>query len=94
MSDWKQGAAHRRDERATKLEETTPGPARHKDKKRWCKGRVGREHKGVCHNYNELKRWGLGNKYVSGWKILVCTVCGKELETWYGNPKNRPEWAK
>lgn len=89
--DYKESAIRRRDERHTKTEEITPGPARHKDKKRWCKGKVGREHVGVCHNYADVKR---ASKYTASWRVLVCKVCGRELETWLGNRKNKPEWVK
>lgn len=90
--DYKQSAIRRRDERHTKLEETTPGPARHKDKKRWCKGKVGREHVGVCMKYDVVKK---ASKYTANWRVLVCTGCGRELDIWYGGKKSeRPEWVK
>jgi hypothetical protein len=57
-----------------------------KDRKRWCGGHVGRGHKPVCMDYATTKfaggRLG-GPTYYQGWKILVCTECGKELDHYY-----------
>lgn len=97
MSDYKQDAARRRDERSAKPDDgPCAGPARHKDKKRWCKGKVGREHKAVCHVYSEVKRWLTADYQlrVKNWRVLVCSTCGRELDIWYGGKKSeRPEWV-
>jgi hypothetical protein len=63
-----------------------------KNTKRWCRGKVGVEHKTECRDYYDTKRWGIGTT-VRNWKLLVCTVCGKELDTWLGGRKNKPAWA-
>lgn len=67
---------------------TDQTPERHgrakKDTKRWCKGKVGREH------VTEIRTedW-LGRDYHCGpswggrwacWERVVCTVCGKKLQ--------------
>lgn len=57
-----------------------------KDRKRWCGGHVGREHQPKCFDYRELKHrngfYAEGSAF-SGWKILACTACGKELDHWF-----------
>lgn len=88
--DWNARANARRDFRATKVPETPgPGKGSRKDTKRWCKGKVGREHVGVCMNRYE--------KYLIEWRELVCKNCGRRLDTYYGGlfigqggPK--PDW--
>ena len=83
MSDWKIGAAARRDARHTKgPDEPAPHPAK-KDKKRWCGGHVGREHTPVC----------MPAKLTFAFKRardLVCTTCGKILEQYWGMGKQQP----
>lgn len=58
-----------------------------KDRKRWCGGHIGREHKPVCMDYVAAKhataRWFVGSTLYQGWKILACTECGKELDHYY-----------
>lgn len=71
---------------------TDQTPERHgrarKNTKRWCKGKVGREHVTEI----RMENW-YGRDYVCGpsrwlnrwlcWEIVTCTVCGKHL----GSPK-------
>lgn len=65
-----------------------PIPAK-KDKKRWCGGHVGREHKPACKSFKEIKKWGNDN-----YRILVCENCGKEMAIYYGFDKSiKPEWV-
>jgi hypothetical protein len=105
MGDWKEGANKRRDARHTKAPDEpgkgNPKATKKKDTKRWCRGKVGVEHKLKCMDYSEVhhqKPDSIGS-WGKGWKILACTVCGKELERWYpmgmGRGKNpKPEWVK
>lgn len=103
MSDWKAGSIKRRDARSTKSpnEVPKPGPAK-KDTKRWCRGKPGVEHRPVCRDYSEAKLTrfvahdGHEVKLHKGWKLLVCTECGKELERYYPwghDKKNPPAWV-
>jgi len=68
-----------------------------KDRKRWCGGHVGREHKPVCMNYGELKPRMVGDKVLlAEWRVLACTVCGKELDLWWPsalNKRDKPAWV-
>ena len=93
MSDWKEDSNKRRDERHTKIDDSGTGPAisQKKDKKKWCKGKVGKEHKTEVRKYSEVKK--IDMNYCVNWKILICTVCGKELDVWFTR-KNKPDWAK
>ncbi len=71
MSDWKEDSKKRRDFRASKDGPESTGPKkRKKDKKRWCKGKVGVEHNYVLHKTFNL----FSRKH----KINKCTNCGRE----------------
>lgn len=93
---WKQGAAERRDERHTKAPEVADGASlrggRKKDTKRWCKGKVGREHQPKCTPHLP----GLG--IFDGWFDLACSVCGKVLDRHWPLGRreraDRPDWVK
>lgn len=92
MSEWKQAAARRRDERNAKPDDApTPGASERKNTKRWCRGKIGVEHQAECRGYNETKRQGLA-RHSNSWRVLVCSECGKELKTWYGT-KSKPVWV-
>ena len=59
---------------------------RHKGRKKktgkWCKGKVGVEHKGV---------WTIDKRYthfLSVWYTKRCTVCKKNLDYWIDDSKN------
>lgn len=104
MSDWKKGAAARRDARNIKDPNDTPKPgASKKDTKKWCRGKVGVEHKPECRDYQDVKNsfrgHALGDKMFQGWKLLICTTCGKELDHYYPmtfagrEPKPPPPWV-
>lgn len=98
MSDWKRTAVERRDERNIKGPEINkPSPAK-KNTKKWCKGKVGREHKTRVMDGEEKGSFVQRNdssKFVimQKWRYLICTVCGKELDIYYGIGE-KPEWAK
>ena len=73
MSEWKEGAARRRDERATK----TDGTHRHvsrKNTRRWCKGKVGVQH------VTEPVDWVAFHGTVYGYD--KCVRCGKKVRHW------------
>jgi hypothetical protein len=95
----RQSAAGRRDARAQRPLDA-PAPAagiavRHKDKKRWCRGKIGVEHKPKCVDYDAVKGrriYGMSIIPHGSWKLLICTACGKELAFHYpiGVQKNNP----
>lgn len=86
MSDWKIGAAKRRDARATKISDESKAGSNKKDSKKdtkkWCRGKVGVEHVLKCFKYSELKLTGsdFRGTCFSKWRILACVECGKELK--------------
>ena len=58
--------------RKKKVEEEVEKPvAGKKNTRKWCKGKVGREHKLEW----EKSSWGFSSTYVH-----ICTVCGKHLD--------------
>lgn len=68
-----------------------------KNRKRWCRGKEGREHKPVCRKYAEVKRDYLSTRWpdrVRAWRVLVCEACGKELDMYVGNRTGRPDWVQ
>lgn len=80
MSYAKRTAAKRRDARNLRdAAERQRARSQRKNRKRWCKGIEGREHKGVCVNYMQHKRSMIGKE----WFLLVCSECKKELEGYY-----------
>ncbi len=98
MSDWTERANKRRDERHTKEpEKPLPPKASKKNTKKWCKGKVGKEHTLVCMTGEEAKG-GHGYRFSKAWRYLVCTACGKELDIYYGdswidNKEVKPDWV-
>lgn len=107
MSDWKESSNKRREVRHTKDsdEHRKESSIKRKNTKRWCKGKVGKEHTTVCMTYAEAKlpkeernvtRSGVGkaSKYFERYRFLVCTNCGKELEVYYGlKSHQKPDWV-
>jgi hypothetical protein len=73
MGEWQESSNRRRNARQTVLPVIRPPAASGKNTKKWCRGKVGREHKPQCINHNSIK----------GWKILACTECGKHLDFWW-----------
>ena len=63
-----------------------------KDKKKWCKGKVGTHHKGVP----MLKQpMAFGPNEEASSVELVCTKCGKTVEWWWPFYKwtDAPDWV-
>jgi hypothetical protein len=58
-----------------------PTPHRsHKDTKKWCRGKVGVEHKPECFKFDA--GWVNAGSMAVAWRELVCTECGKKLASW------------
>lgn len=74
-------AAEHRDARNAKpIEEPSPKGGKRKDKRRWCRGKVGVEHEPKCLTMAEAKRGSFYDRMEDdGSRLLVCTRCGKEL---------------
>lgn len=87
--NWKEESAARRDFRAIKTDGATSS-SRKKNKKRWCKGRVGVEHILVIVKDERLRAWPcLPNRLFGCCHHEICTVCGKEMR-WNIPPKECP----
>lgn len=98
MSERKQRAAQIRDARAIPGPEDEPstGVRKHKDKKRWCKGKEGVEHTGVCMPYRSKYPDSVLNGAFSRYRELVCTKCGKVIDHYYphkGSKMLKPDWV-
>jgi ribosomal protein S25 len=99
MSEWKKAASDRRDERHIKDEKEVPKHSSKKNTKKWCRGKVGVEHKLECKKYNDVKNMSIIAQYYINARILICTVCGKELDAYlphsniFFKSKPKPEWV-
>lgn len=97
---WKEGVAKHKVDRQTPAVAEVPGPRPRKNRKQWCRGKVGTEHKPVCRTYAETKPTCLLAKDAGGafrtadWRILVCTTCGKELDRYYPLNFAGSRWPK
>lgn len=96
MGDWKERSVKRRDDRQAKAPEIRAPGRSNKDTKRWCRGKVGREHKPECVDYNKWKNQA--SNFATGWKVLLCSECGKELDYYWPAPWGKtksipPDWA-
>ena len=88
---WRLGAAEVRDARHVHDgPEVTAAPAKHKDTRRWCKGKIGREHVMAV---SIMNRHGI-------WAELVrhCSGCGKKFGSFHRSSyasvrRNPPDWA-
>lgn len=80
-------------------EEASNGPARKKDTKKWCKGKVGRPHKLVCKKWSDVVSQTPQDstshiRWRDNYRVLICERCSKQVDFWYGGRgKNRPEWV-
>jgi hypothetical protein len=97
FESWREGATVRRDARRTAVDDTpkTRGLSS-RDTRRWCKGKIGVEHKHEVKPWSDLKKHG----FVLDWLVLFCSTCGKDLDryipphpNWTRKPKPTPEWA-
>lgn len=72
-SSWHGSGVYARDMRATKDPEPQVGKHRSsKNTRKWCKGKVGKEHKGI---------WVVeSNRTTPRWFTLVCENCNKHLD--------------
>ena len=70
MSEWQENALERRDFRATKNGPEVAPHRSKKDTRRWCRGKVGREH--VWETRHDHSMW-------LAFCIDRCAVCGKEV---------------
>lgn len=90
MSDWRERANRRRDERQT-IVPLIRAPSRpRKNTKRWCKGKVGVDHKPLCIDYPRIP--------VGGAKVLICEICHKHIEFYWPSPFRKiktppPSWV-
>lgn len=79
---WTAGGVINRDTRHDKsaVPEQPKHKPKRKDTKKWCRGRVGKEHKLEWKTYEEVKHSSWCAKGDSNWFILMCTVCNKQIE--------------
>lgn len=90
MSEWQERAIRRRDERHTKIE-SIRAPARpKKDRKKWCKGRVGVEHAGKW----VKPRGGIGAYSLKDMLVYQCQKCKKHLDIWWGFTAHKKRYHK
>ncbi len=82
---WQACGAVIRDARHTHNGPSEPAHRSSKNKKRWCRGKVGVEHKLVV---VVLRRFTLFPSLVRH-----CSTCGKEFGTYSGTWGKPPEWA-
>jgi hypothetical protein len=75
----------RKAERTAKTPEVSRPVAASKDTKRWCRGKVGREHQPKC-----FVRESSGGE----WRDLRCASCGKILDTWWPPSLVAPFWQR
>jgi hypothetical protein len=89
VSDWKERATKRRDARHTAIPDIRKPGGSGRNTKRWCKGKIGIEHKPECREHN-----GIAKR-----KVLACSVCGKHLDYWFpywdglDGRRAKPSWV-
>ena len=75
-------------------------PSTRKKTRHWCRGKRGVPHKLVVRDYLSVKHthwWP--DEYMKGAKILLCSACGKEFDTYIPWPTQRereqvvPDWV-
>jgi hypothetical protein len=74
------------------------GPAK-RDRKAWCRGKVGVPHKYKTTTYAALKGYDPHKGIYQGWLVQYCIECGKELDKYYPpffsrRDKLVPAWAE
>ena len=97
MKDWNESGIIRRDARQTIVREIRPPGRSGKDIRKWCRGKIGVEHKPVCMAYGDLKNTTGTTPISREWRVLVCTECDKHLDHWYpwpwGRRREKPRWV-
>lgn len=93
MSEWRERANRRRDERQTAVPVIRPPSGSKKDTKKWCRGKVGKPHTPVCKPYASDR-----GSIFANWRILACSECGKQIDyyypvTWKNREHRKPEWV-
>lgn len=86
---WKEDSNNRRDIRNIKISDEQTKVPNNRNTKKWCKGKIGHEHKLECKKYNDIKKPG---NHRTSWRILFCSNCGKEIDIYYGT-KRKPDWV-
>jgi hypothetical protein len=86
------------DARDPKLDLRPPGTR--KKTRHWCRGKRGVPHKLVVRDYLTVKRLSYPNGYGKDGKILLCSACGKEFDTYVPRAATRyfaarqiPDWV-
>ena len=97
-TNYRASGLRRRNARQDKPPDDHRPVAAKKDTRRWCKGVVGREHKPVCMPYGKGVIRSLS--VTQCWRVLACSVCGKELESYTPWPRGsgmrqipKPAWV-
>ena len=74
-------------------EEGRPAHRHRPSRRRWCRGKEGVEHELVCMTMQQAKgKPELGHRQAE--RFLVCKVCGKELEHFWGLASQKaPDWV-
>ena len=97
MKDWNESGITRRDARQTIVREIRPPGRSGKDIRKWCRGKIGVEHKPVCMAYGDLKNTTGTTPISREWRVLVCIECDKVLDRWQPWPwthnEKKPGWV-
>lgn len=96
------GVAVRKAARQTLVDDApkTRSVPNRRNTRRWCKGKVGAEHKSVVGTWRALKHTGgrdFHGTLFHGGLIRYCSECGKEIETFLpmrGSSRPTPDWAE
>lgn len=99
FSSWREGSAARRDTRQAPapLTANTRSVPNKRDTKRWCKGKVGVEHKLVVKTRRELGKEHYRSPDKMPSLCRYCEACGREFD-WYhpwfkADRQNPPQWV-
>lgn len=82
-------------ERRETQDDDRPVSRRRKDRKRWCRGKVGVDHQPVCMTHREAKGEPLTPAQENE-RFLVCKRCGREMECYFPGwlyPSPKPDWV-
>lgn len=88
-SSWHASGIKTRDARHDRSSPEVAGHRAKKDCKRWCRGKVGREHEGEWKSLNEVRGFwsGRNSKLANTSQVFVCKRCGRHLDycwSWFG----------